>query len=86
MIAAAFQLLRDLPRAFATMDARQWTRFQQILFPKGISFDRDSGFGTAEVGLIYAISDVKSGGDSAVVDRAGLEPATPAMQTQCSTK
>ncbi|MCK6545645.1 MAG: recombinase family protein [Thermoanaerobaculia bacterium] len=68
VIAAAFQLLRDLPRAFATMDARQWTRFQRILFPKGIFFDRDSGFGTAEVGLIYAISDMKSGGDSAVVD------------------
>ena len=48
---------------FITDLGRQWldlatshSRFQKMVFPNGISYTRNKGFGTADLGLIYEIN------------------------------
>lgn len=64
---------------------RQWIdipdslrpRFQKLVFPEGISYKKNEGFGTATLGLIYAINECSDGSKSQLVARRGIEPLFP---------
>ena len=64
---------------------RQWfeaspalrQRFQRLVFPEGITYNREKGFGTAKLGYIYEQNRIFLSGKSPVVDPAGIEPASP---------
>ena len=54
---------------------RQWLdltlsheRFQKLVFPEGISYTRNKGFGTAKLGLIYELNRTCDGKKSGLVD------------------
>ena len=54
---------------------RQWLdltisheRFQKLVFPEGISYVRNKGFGTAKLGLIYELNRTFDGKKSGLVD------------------
>lgn len=52
------------------------SRFQKMVFPEGISYDKKSGFGTAKLGLIYQLNRDFKNDKSSLVDITGLEPVT----------
>ena len=60
-----------------------------MVFPEGIPYQRNKGFGTAKLGVIFNLnqqfSKGKSSQKSQVVDPKGFEPLTSRMQTECST-
>ena len=79
---------------FITNITRQWfdcsphlrARFQKLVFPEGIVYYRKEGFRTSQLGYIYSLNQQFSDKTSDVVDRTGLEPATPSLQMMCSTR
>lgn len=52
------------------------SRFQKLVFPYGIPYSRQTGFGTAKLGSIYEINRQCDGDLSTLVDPTGIEPAT----------
>lgn len=42
-------------------------RFQKLLFPAGLPYDREKGFRTAKLGLIYELNAVFDGTKSSLV-------------------
>ncbi|HEX7586527.1 MAG TPA: recombinase family protein, partial [Patescibacteria group bacterium] len=60
---------------FITNLGRQWldlsfsqSRFQKMVFPDGISYKRNEGFGTAKLGLIYELNQTCGDDKSLLVD------------------
>ena len=51
-------------------------RFQHLVFPHGIAFDSDQGFGTSETCLLFSDFEPPDGGGNGVVRPRGLEPLT----------
>ena len=43
------------------------------MLPEGISYDRENGFGTARLGLIYELNRRSEGQKSPVVDLKGID-------------
>ena len=71
---------------------RQWTdlfqshfKFQKLVFPEGILYKRDEGFGTARLGLIYEMNEACGDNKSLLVDPSGFEPLTFCVQNRRST-
>ena len=60
-------------------------KLQWFQFPQGLVYE-DNIFGTKEISLFFKTKDAFSASQSSRVDRTGLEPATPALQKQCSTR
>jgi site-specific DNA recombinase len=60
-------------------------RFQKLVFPKGIAHNRENGFQTAPLGLIFELNRQFVASDSSLVDRTGFEPATSSLQMKRST-
>ena len=54
-------------------------RFQKLIFPKGISYQRDGKFGTTELGVIFKLNQHFLGADfsqnSTLVPLGGIEPS-----------
>jgi len=57
--------------------ARQWLdlaifheRFQKLVFPEGISYIREKGFGNAKLGLIYELTSIYGSEKSGLVGYA----------------
>ncbi len=88
------ELLLDEATAFLTALGEQWKklspmiqpRFQKLVYPDGISYTRDTGFGTAQMGLIFELNKRFTLGNYSLVDLTGFEPVTPSLQMRCSTK
>lgn len=51
-------------------------RFQQLVFPQGIAFDPEDGFGTSEPCLLFSDFQTWSGGGDGMVRPRGFEPLT----------
>jgi hypothetical protein len=47
-------------------------RFQKLVLPEGIPYDRETGFGTAKLGLIYELNRRFERQKSPVVDLGGI--------------
>jgi hypothetical protein len=63
-------------------------RFQRLIFPEGIPYQKNSGFGTTKLGLIFNLNQVfledKSPQKSSMVPPPGFEPRTNCLRGNCS--
>ncbi len=50
-------------------------RFQKVVFPEGISYEKTLGFGTAKVGRIFELNRSFASANSLKVRREGFEPS-----------
>ncbi len=76
----ATQFIRDLARQWFDLPPKLRPRFQKLVFPEGIPYKRDTGFGTAKLGLIFEINRQSRGKKSDVVPSEGFEPPTTASK------
>ena len=67
----ALKFISDLPRQWFDMSPELKRRFQNSVFPVGISYKRGIGFGTTKLGLIYEIFEQSKGSKSHLVRLAG---------------
>jgi site-specific DNA recombinase len=70
----ASNFISDLPRIWTDLDVDTKKRFQKLIFPEGISFDKKLGFGTAKLGLIYELIGKLESKEANFVVPRGIEP------------
>lgn len=73
----AVNFIRDLGRQWFDLAPQLRPRFQKLLFPEGIPYQRGVGFGTAKLGLIYEINRQCDGDLSQVMDLWRIELQHP---------
>ena len=82
----ANQFIRNLDRQWFDLTAKSHNRFQKMVLPEGISYDRKNGFGTPKLGLIFEINRRFVFKKSPLVDPRRLELLTSCMQNRRSTR
>lgn len=85
-LAYAENFISSLGRQWFDLLPQTRPRFQKLVFPEGIPYQRNKGFGTAKLGLIYEINRQCDGDLSQVVDPGGLEPPTSHVRGECSAR
>ena len=85
-LAYATNFIDNLGRQWFDLPTQIRSKFQKLVFPEGITYQRDKGFGTAKLGVIYDINRQFVGNKSLIVDRAGFEPATSSLQMRRSSQ
>ena len=70
----ATQFIRDLARQWFDLPPKLRPRFQKLVFPEGIPYKRDVGFGTTKLGLIFELNRQSHNKNSQVVPSRGIEP------------
>ena len=83
-LAYAIAFIRDLGRQWFDLPTEIRPRFQKLLFPEGIPYTRNKGFGTAKLSVIFELNQQSHGSKYHTVDRSGVEPLTSAMRMQRS--
>ncbi len=73
----AMHFIDDLGRQWFDMPDKIKPRFQKLVFPEGVSYKKNVGFGTARLGLVYSINATFDGKKSSLVARRGIEPLLP---------
>ena len=81
----ATKFISDLPRTWNDLNIENKKRFQKLVLPEGITYDKKLGFGTAQLGLIYNINRQVNGDKNDLVPQTGLEPVTFNLKGCCST-
>ena len=76
-LAYAIAFLRNLGRQWFDLRPETRPRFQRLLFPDGIPYTRNKGFGTAKLSVIFELNQQFSGSKYHTVDLVGIEPTTP---------
>jgi hypothetical protein len=70
------EFIRNLEKEWYDLPPHLLPRFQKLVFPEGIPYDKNSGFGTAKLGVIFNLNQLFSGDKSSqksqVVDLRGL--------------
>ncbi len=84
-VAYATNFISDLPRTWMDLEIETKKRFQKLILPEGITYSKESGFGTAKLGLIYELNRKFDGQKSDLVDPSGFEPLTSSLQMRRST-
>ncbi len=79
-VAYATNFIADLPRTWMDLEIETKKRFQKLILPEGITYAKESGFGTAKLGLIYELNHQFDGRKTDLVDRARIELALPACK------
>jgi len=72
LLVYAEKRLTDLPKLWQEIENKPG--FQKFVFPRGIPYRRGSGFGTAEIGLIFKLNRDYRTNKSCVVEMGGVEP------------
>lgn len=72
-------------RAWAEFNLDQRQRFQNIIFPEGLEFDREKGFGTPVIAPIFSYFRDLGSEKSKMAPQVGFEPTTPRLTAGCST-
>jgi len=72
LIERAREFVRNLGREWNALPFDIQVRFQHVLFPEGISYDRKEGFGTAKVGPVFELFRDFQAGKSLGVTPAGF--------------
>ena len=85
-ISYAEQFVSDIKRQWLDMEPLLRPRFHKLLFPQGLRYDRKTGYGTVEVGLIFKLNEEFVLSNSFVVDPTGIEPVASSLQMRRSTK
>jgi site-specific DNA recombinase len=84
VLAYAIDFIRNIGKEWSHLPPHLWSRFQKLIFPEGISYQKNSEFGTAKLGVIFSLNQVflrdTSLQKSQVVDPIGFEPTTSCMQ------
>ncbi len=75
----------NLPRLWKELAPTLKPRFQKLVFPQGIAYQKGEGFRTAKLGCIYEINRHFVANKSTVVDPRRFELLTPSLQMRCST-
>ena len=70
----AKQAIRDLAKQWLNLAPTLRARFQKLVFPQGIAYDRETGFGTVTLGRIFALNQTYTLTKSPLVDPRGVEP------------
>ena len=65
--------ISDLPRTWMSLDVDTKKRFQKLILPEGITYSKESGFGTAKLGLIYEVNRQFDGQKTDLVDLRRIE-------------
>ena len=73
---------------------RQWfdcphdlrSRFQKLVLPEGIAYNRQESFRTAKLGCIFELNQQFAVSNSSLVDHTGFEPVASSMPWKRSTK
>jgi len=65
------QFITNLARQWFDLSAPVVLRFQKLIFPEGITYDRENGFGTTKLGLIYEQNRLSAGRPSRLVPSVG---------------
>ncbi|KKR44303.1 MAG: Site-specific recombinase [Candidatus Moranbacteria bacterium GW2011_GWC1_45_18] len=73
ILSYANNFISDLGRQWLDL-SQSHSRFQKMVFPEGISYKRDEGFGTARMGLIYELNKTFGANKSLLVPLRGIEP------------
>ncbi len=77
----ATNFISNLGRQWFDLLPESRPRFQKLVFPEGIPYDKNKGFGTAKLGVIFNLNQqflrVKSPQKSQVVDPGRVELPTP---------
>ncbi len=73
-LAYAITFLRDLGRQWFDLRPETRPRFQRLLFPDGIPYTRNKGFGTAKLSVIFELNQQSHGSKYHTVDLRGIEP------------
>ena len=73
----ATNFISKLDRQWFDLQPNLRPRLQKLVFPEGISYQRNQGFGTAKLGLIFLINQSSVGKKSQVMDPSGIEPLSP---------
>ena len=68
----AEQFISNLARQWFDMGPNCRRRFQKAVFPEGISYDRETGFGTTKLGSIYRIIQQSDGSETSLVSLIGM--------------
>lgn len=58
VLSFAIQFIKDVSRQWFDLSPVLRPRFQKLIFPEGISYDRQKGFGTAKLGVIYEVVEL----------------------------
>jgi DNA invertase Pin-like site-specific DNA recombinase len=69
----ATTFIGNLPRQWFDLPQELRPRFQRLVFPEGIPYERDQGFGTTKLGFIYQLNLQFSGVKSHVVSLRGFD-------------
>ncbi len=88
-ITYATKFISNLSRIWFDLSPELKPRFQKLVFPQGVSYNKETKFRTTKLGYIYELNqkiEVEKYQFSKDVDRTGLEPATPSLQMRCSTR
>ena len=75
----ATNLISNLSRVWFDLSPELKPRFQKLIFPQGVSYDKNEKFQTTKLGLIYEIIQKKEAEKSSIfpyVDLAGIGPAS----------
>jgi len=54
----AIDFIRNLGKEWSHLPPHLWSRFQKLIFPEGISYQKNCGFGTAKLGVIFSLNEV----------------------------
>jgi len=68
----AIKFIKKLERQWFDLPIKQKIRFQKLVFPKGIPYTQNKGFGTTELGCIYTINRHVNGDLSTMVGYSRL--------------
>ncbi len=71
------RFVKNLDRQWFDLPVRTKKRFQKLIFPEGISYHREEGFGTAQFGLIFQLNKTFCENKSPLVAPRGIEPLFP---------
>lgn len=74
VLSFAIQFIKDLSRQWFDMPEELRPRFQKLVFPQGISYNREKGFGTAKLGTIYEGAELLARKKYPLVEQRGIEP------------
>ncbi|MFH1863468.1 MAG: hypothetical protein ABIJ85_00955, partial [bacterium] len=67
----ATNCIKDLGRLWFDLSPQLRPRFQKRVFPEGIPYKRDQGFGTTKLGLIYKLIEQSGNKKSQLVALGG---------------
>ncbi len=85
VLSYAVNFIEKLGRQWFDMSPKLRPRFQKLVFPEGICYKKQKGFGTVKLGLIYELNQLFEVSNPRLVTRAGIEPATISLKGYCST-